>query len=144
MASRKRFEAKVRPRFYLEAVPSYVMYTRLPPFFGSRLTCFINRFNESARLPEQIPQLLAFREGFAGIPAVFKCVLVTWSSTRACRTAVHPATLLPAHRRRHTWLPQARFGPTARAAQHRPGVSLMVGHADSGGASVPLPRSVVY
>jgi hypothetical protein len=66
----------------------------------SRLICFINRFNERARLPEQIPQLLAFLERFAGISAVFERVFVARWSARTCSTAVHPATLLPAHRRR--------------------------------------------
>jgi hypothetical protein len=72
----KRFEATGRPRSYLEAVPSYAMYTRLPPFLGSRLICFINRFNQRARLLEQIPQLLAFLERFARISAVFQRVFV--------------------------------------------------------------------
>jgi hypothetical protein len=96
-----------------------------------------DRLNERARLLEQIPQLLAFLEGFARKLSVFECIFVAKGSTRARRTAVHPATLSTAHCRRRTWSTRARFGPTAWAAQHGPGIPSMVDHVDSNGAWVP-------
>ena len=76
-------------------------------------------------MPEEILEVPAILNRFAGKIPMLQRVFVAARSARSGCTTVHAAPFLSGHRRRHTRLARACLGPTARAGKHRPGITLM-------------------
>jgi hypothetical protein len=86
---------------------------------------FPNQFARPAH--ECLPEAALFRN-FTRIPAMLQRVFVTFRRPRTGRATMHAATSLSRDRRGHARCPGSGLGPTARARQHRAGITQMSFH----------------
>jgi hypothetical protein len=80
----------------------------------------------------QAAYLLSLSLRSARVESVPDCILIPARRTRSCCAAMHAASPLPIHRRRHAGLAGARLRPTTRARQHRASITPVRGHCRFG------------
>ena len=96
------------------------------------------------RLSQQVPQLPAFLERFAGIQTVFLGIRIAQRGAGPRRPTVHAASFFATHRGRHAWLAGSRLRPATRARQHRASITRMVAsHCFFCGDETVLPHGPV-
>src|SRR6185295_19609534 len=89
----------------------------------------LHLFQQLPCFTQQRPNLPSFGDRISGEQAVLARVPVCpWRAGSLC-AAVHAAALLAVHGRRAARAAGAGFGATARARQHRPGISDAIAHA---------------
>ena len=76
----------------------------------------------------QATYFLPLSLSFAYVKSMRDCILVPARRTRSCCPAMHPASSLPAYRRRHAGFAGACLRPTTWAPQHRGRITSVCGH----------------
>ena len=98
-----------------------------PPRLQDRLAPTIRSVEVADAIAGAEPAIPGVPQKLRAYSAHASVRFVAARSARSRRTAMHPTASFPAHRRRHTRLARARFGPAAGAGKHRAGITRMVG-----------------
>ena len=88
--------------------------------------CSHDLLHEPMGLPQQRPQLPAFRNGFTGIEPLLERILIAARRAGSRRSAMHATALFAGYGRRQAGFARTRLGPAAPAGYHRSGVARMI------------------